>query len=56
MNWLPKAEAVVWYLDFHVREVHPIEPKDLHFLLARTLLVADYPLVYVSGKVLGWKW
>ena len=55
MNWLPKAEAVVWYLDFLVSEVHPVEPKDSHFSLARSLLVADYPLVYVSGKVLRWE-
>jgi len=55
VNWLPKAEAVVWYLGFLVSEIHPIEPKDLHFSLARSLPVADCPLVYVSGKVLGWE-
>ena len=55
MDWLPKAEAVVWYLDFLVSKVHPIEHEDLRFSLARSPLVTDYPLVYVSGKVLGWE-
>ena len=53
VNRLPKAEAVVWYLDFLVSEAHPIEPKSSHFSLAKSLLAAGYPLVYVSGRVLG---
>jgi len=54
VNWLPEVEAVVWYLGFLVSEVHPIKPKNSRFSLARSLLVVDHPLVYVSGRVLGW--
>lgn len=54
VDWLPKAETIVRYLDFSVSEVHLIKLKDSHSSLARSPLVTDHPAVYVSEKVLGW--
>jgi hypothetical protein len=53
VNRLPKAEAIVWYLEFPVSEGHPRKSQDLHFSLARSLPVVGHPLVCVSVNFLG---
>jgi len=54
VDWLSKAEAVIWYLAFLVNKGRTTKPKNSRFSLARFLLVTDRRLVYASGTVLGW--